>query len=115
MSALHALVSGFSLDSLSAGQVLHFSANPRTTDNFDTEKHLPNPSINTSNHYTSQAWETTITNASNAYHPVKQTTNANRVQTLLQPARQPSQTLKTNHLIKLLTADPHLKCLFLHY
>ena len=44
MSALHALVSGFSLDSLSAGQVLHFSANPRTNDNFDTEKHLPNPS-----------------------------------------------------------------------
>ena len=85
-------MSGFSLDSLSAGQVLGFSANPRTTDNFDTKKHLPNPSTNTSNDYTSQAWETTITNASNAYHPVKQPTNANRVQTLLQPARQPSQT-----------------------
>ena len=84
-------MSGFSLDSLSAGQVLGFSANPRTTDNFDTEKHLPNPSTNTSNYYTSQAWETTITNASNAYHPVKQPRNANRVQTLLQPARQPSQ------------------------
>ena len=108
-------MSGFSLDSLSADQVLGFSANPQTTDNFDTEKHLPNPSTNTSNYYTSQPWETTITNASNAYHPVKQTTNANRVQTLLHPARQPSQTLKTNHLIKLLTADPHLKCLFLHY
>ena len=92
MSALHALVSGFSLDSLSAGQVLHFSANPRTTDNFDTEKHLPNPSTNTSNYYNSQAQETTITNASNVYHPVKQPTNANRVQTLLQPAQQPSQT-----------------------
>ena len=87
-------MSSFSLDSLSAGQALGFSANPRTTDNFDTKKHLPNPSTNTSNHYTltSQARETTITNASNAYHPVKQTTNANRVQTLLQPARQPSQT-----------------------
>ena len=85
-------MSGFSLDSLSAGQVLGFSANPRTTDNFDTKKHLPNPSTNSSNDYTSQAWETTITNASNAYHPVKQPTNANRVQTLLQPARQPSQT-----------------------
>ena len=69
-------MSGFSLDSLSAGQVLGFSANPRTTDNFDTKKHR----------------ETTITNASNAYHPVKQPTNANRVQTLLQPAQQPSQT-----------------------
>ena len=79
-------MSGFSLDSLSACQVLGFSANPRT-DNFDTEKHLPNPSNNTSNYYTSQAWETTITNASNAHHPVKQPT-----QTLLQPARQPSQT-----------------------
>ena len=85
-------MSGFSLDSLSADQVLGFSANPRTNDNFDTEKHLPNPSTNTSNYYTSQAWETTITNASNAHHPVKQPTNANRVQTLLQPARQPSQT-----------------------
>ena len=85
-------MSGFSLDSLSAGQVLGFSANPQTTDNFDTEKHLPNPSTNTSNYYTSQAWETTITNASNAYHSVKQPTNTNRVQTLLQPARQPSQT-----------------------
>ena len=84
-------MSGFSLDSLSACQVLGFSANPRTTDNFDTEKHLPNPSNNTSNDYTSQAWETTITNASNAYHPVKQPTNANRVQTRLQPARHPSQ------------------------
>ena len=84
-------MSGFSLDSLSAGQVLGFSANPRTTDNFDTKKHLPNPSTNTSNHYTSQAWETTITNASNANRPVKQIKNANRVQTLLQPARQPSQ------------------------
>ena len=92
ISALHASVSGFSLDSLSAGQVLGFSANPWTTDTFDTEKHLPNPSTNTSNDYTSQAWETTITNASNAYHPVKQPWNANRVQTLLQPARQPSQT-----------------------
>ena len=79
---------GFSLDSLSADQVLGFSANLRTTDNFDTEKHLPNPSTNTSNYYTSQAWETTITNASNAHHPVKQPTNANRVQTLLsQPAQ----------------------------
>ena len=81
---------GFSVDSLSADQVSGFSANPRT-DNFDTEKHLPNPSNNTSNYYTSQAWETTITNASNAYHPVKQPTDGNRVQTLLQPARQPSQ------------------------
>ena len=54
---------GFSLDSLSADQVLGFSVNPRTTDNFDMEKHLPNPSTNTSNYYTSQAWETTITNA----------------------------------------------------
>ena len=80
-------MSGFSLDSLSADQVLGFSANPQTTNNFDTEKHLPNPSSNTSNYYTSQAWETTITNASNAHHPVKQPT-----QTLLQPARQPSQT-----------------------
>ena len=34
----------------------------------------------------------TITNVTNAYHPVKQPTNANRVQTLLQPSRQPSQT-----------------------
>lgn len=34
----------------------------------------------------------TITNVTNAYHPVKQPTNANRVQTLLQPARRPSQT-----------------------
>ena len=50
---------------------------------------LPTP---VRNYYTSQAWGTTITNASNAYHPVKQPTNANRVQTLLQPARQPSQT-----------------------
>ena len=83
-------MSGFSLDSLSACQVLGFSANPRT-DNFDTEKHLPNPSNNTSNYYTSQAWETTVTNASNSYHPVKQPTNGNRVQTLLQPARHPSQ------------------------
>ena len=82
----------FSLDSLSADQVLGFSANPRTNDSFDTEKHLPNPSTNTSNYYTLQAWETTITNASNAHHPVKQPTNANRVQTLLQTARQPSQT-----------------------
>ena len=82
---------GFSVDSLSADQVLGFSANPRT-DNFDTEKHLPNPSTNTSNYYTSQAWETTITNTSNAHHPVKQSTNANRVQTLLETARQPSQT-----------------------
>ena len=80
-------MSGFSLDSLSADQVLGFSANPRTNDNFDTEKHLPNPSTNTSNYYTSQAWETTITNANNAHHPVKQPT-----ETLLQPARQPSQT-----------------------
>ena len=32
----------------------------------------------------------TITNATNAYHPVKQPMNANRVQTLLQPSRQPS-------------------------
>ena len=80
-------MSGFSLDSLSADQVLGYSANPRANDNFDTEKHLPNPSTNTSNYYTSQAWETTITNASNAHHPVKQPT-----QTLLQPARQPSQT-----------------------
>ena len=78
--------------SLSAGQVLGFSANPWTTDNFDTEKHLPNPTTNTSNYYTSKAWETTNTNASNVYHPVKQPTNANRVQTLFQPARQPSQT-----------------------
>ena len=46
-----------------------------------------NPSTNTSNYYTSQAWETTITNASNAHHPVKQPT-----QTLVQPVRQPSQT-----------------------
>ena len=60
---------------------------PQTNDDFDPEKHLPNPSTNTSNYYTSQAWETTITNASNAHHPVKQPT-----QTLLQPARQPSQT-----------------------
>ena len=45
-----------------------------------------------SNYYTSQAWEMTITNVTNAYHPVKQPTNANRVQTLLQPSRQPSQT-----------------------
>ena len=82
----------FSLDSLSAGQVLGFSANPRNTNNFDTKKHLPNPSTNTSNDYTSQAWETTITNTSNAHNPVKQPTNANRVQTLLQPARQTSQT-----------------------
>ena len=85
-------MSGFSLESLSAGQVLGFLAHPRTTDDFDKEKHLPNPSTNTSNSYNSQAWETTITNASNAYHPVKQPTNANRVQTLLQPAQQPSQT-----------------------
>ena len=34
----------------------------------------------------------TIINVTNAYHPVKQPTNANRVQTLLQPARRPSQT-----------------------
>ena len=33
-----------------------------------------------------------ITNVTNAYHPVKQPTNANRVQTLLQSSRQPSQT-----------------------
>ena len=93
ISALHASVNGFSLDNLSAGQVLGFSANPWswTTDNFDTEKHLPNPSTNTSNYYTSQAWETTNTNASNVYHPVKQPTNGNRVQTRLQPARHPSQ------------------------
>ena len=84
-------MSGLSLDSLAIGQVLGFSANPRTTDNFDTKKHLPNPSTNISNDYTSQAWETTITNTTNAYHPVKQPTNANTVQTLLQPARQPSQ------------------------
>ena len=44
------------------------------------------------NYYNSQAWEMTITNVTNAYHPVKQPTNANRVQTLLQPSRQPSQT-----------------------
>ena len=47
-SGLHASVSSFSLDGLSAGQVLGFSANPQTTDDFDTEKHLPNPSTNTS-------------------------------------------------------------------
>ena len=29
----------------------------------------------------------TITNVTNAYHPVKQPTNANRVQTLLQPSQ----------------------------
>ena len=46
-----ACISGqLSLDSLSAGQVLGFSANPLTTDNFDTKKHLPNPSTNTSNY-----------------------------------------------------------------
>ena len=61
-------------------------------DDLDTEQHLPNPSTKTSNYYTSQAWETTITNVTNAYHPVKQPTNANRVQTLLQPAQRPSQT-----------------------
>ena len=92
ISASYASVSGFSLDSLSAGQVVGFSANPRTTDNFDTEKYLPNPSTNTGNYNTSQAWENTITNTSNANHLVKQPTNTNRVQTLLQPARQPSQT-----------------------
>ena len=58
----------------------------------DTEQHLPNPSTKTSNYYTSQAWEMTITIVINAYHPVKQPTNANRVQTILQPARQLSQT-----------------------
>ena len=53
LSSYSYLVSGFSLDSLSAGQVFGFPANPRTTDDFDTKKH----------------WETTITNASNAYQP----------------------------------------------
>ena len=56
-------------------------------DDLDTEQHLPNPTTKTSNDYTSQAWETTITNVTNAYHPVKQPTNANRVQTLLQPSQ----------------------------
>ena len=55
-----------------------------------------NPPTNASNYYTSQAWETTITNASNTYHPVKQPTNTNRIQTLLQLARQPSQTSQTS-------------------
>ena len=56
-------------------------------DDLDTEQHLPNPTTKTTNDYTSQAWETTITNVTNAYHPVKQPTNANRVQTLLQPSQ----------------------------
>ena len=36
-SGLHALVSGLSLDGLSAGQVLGFSANPRTIEKFRKE------------------------------------------------------------------------------
>ena len=75
------------MDSLSAGQVLGFSAHEQLIYNFDKEKHLSNPSTNTSNYYTSQAWETIITNASTTYHPVKQLTNANRVRTLLQPSQ----------------------------
>ena len=35
-------------------------------DDLDTEQHLLNPSTKTSNYYTSEAWETTITNATNA-------------------------------------------------
>ena len=72
----------------------HDSSVSSDDDDFDTEQHLPNPSTNTCNYYTSQAWENTITNATNAYNPVKQPTNANRVQTLLQPARRPSQTFQ---------------------
>ena len=108
-------MSGFSLESLSAGQVLGFLAHPRTTDDFDTEKHLPNPSTNTSYYHISQAWETTITNASSTYHAVKQPTNANRVQTLLLVNQLDNhlKPLKTNHLIKFLKADSHLKFLFL--
>ena len=69
----------------------HDSSEISDDDDLDTEQHLPSPSTNTSIYYTSQAWKTTITNATNA---VKQSTNANRVQTLLQPARQPSQTFQ---------------------
>lgn len=58
----------------------------------DAEQHVPNPSSNTSNYYTSQAWETSVINATNAYHTVKQPSNANRVQALLQPAHRPAQT-----------------------
>ena len=74
-----------------------------------------NPSTKTSNYYTSQAWEMTITNVTNAYHPVKQPTNANRVQHFFNQLDDHLKPLKTNHLIKLLKANPHLKFSFLHY
>ena len=61
-------------------------------DDVDAGQQLPNPCTNTSNYYTSQAWENTIINATSAYNPVKQPTNANRVQALLRPARRTPST-----------------------
>ena len=61
-------------------------------DDVDAGQQLPNPCTNTSNYYTSQAWENTIINATSAYNPVKQPTNANRVQALLRQARRTPST-----------------------
>ena len=59
----------------------------------DDEQNLPN-TTNSSDYYTSQEWQTKITNITNDYHPVRQPTNSNRVQSLLQPARRLPQTFQ---------------------
>ena len=62
-------------------------------DEDDVEQNLPYTS-NSSDYYTSQEWQTKITNITNDYHPVRQPTNSNRVQSLLQPVRRPPQTFQ---------------------
>lgn len=49
----------------------------------DAEQHLSNFFTSTSYYYSLHARNTTVNNASNAYHPVKQPRNHSRVQALL--------------------------------
>ena len=57
----------------------------------------------------------TITIVINAYHPVKQPTMPTEYKQFFNQLANYLKPLKTNHLIKLLKANPHLMFSFLHY
>ena len=84
----------------SAGQVLGFSANPQTTPVITTLHKPGKPPSPMPVIYIIQ-WN-------NPQMPTEHKNFFNQLDNHL-------KTLKTNHLIKLLKADPHLKFLFLHY
>ena len=100
---------------LSSSTCEYDSSDSSDDDDFDTEQHLPNPSTNTCNYYTSQAWETPspmplmhIIQWNNPQMPTEYKHFFNQLDDHLKP-------FKTNHLIKLLKAGPHLKFSFLDY